>query len=225
MARSDNRRAKVGMLQLQHSPRQRLDGRSRGLLHEQVTLFAMLKGIKHKVYGIAERHHKTGHIGIRDCQRLSLVDPVAEQRNNRAAGGHDVAVPSQTQNRIPRQHLPRAGNHILLHDSLRHAHSVDGIGRLVRGQEDGLLHMVGYTGGNHIVGTGYIGFDRFHRIELAGGHLLQSCGMKYIVHTAERIQNGIVIPHISYVELDFLRVLRIQLLIGMPHIILLLLIP
>ena len=55
--------------------------------------------------------------------------------------------------------------------------------------------------------------------------VLQSCGMKYIVHTAERIQNGIVIPHISYVELDFLRVLRIQLLIGMPHIILLLLIP
>ena len=85
--------------------------------------------------------------------------------------------------------------------------------------------MVGHTGRNHIVGTGHIGFDRFHRIELAGGHLLQSCGMKYIVHTAERIQNGIVIPHITYVELDFLRVLRIQLLIGVPHIILLLLIP
>ena len=49
--------------------------------------------------------------------------------------------------------------------------------------------------------------------------------MKYIVHTAEHIQNGIVIPHISYVKLDFLRVLRIQLLIGVPHIILLLLIP
>ena len=79
MARSDNRRAKVGVLQLQHSLCQRLDGRSRGLLHEQVTLFAMLKGIKHKIYGIAERHHETGHIGIRDRQRFSLVDPLAEQ--------------------------------------------------------------------------------------------------------------------------------------------------
>ena len=49
--------------------------------------------------------------------------------------------------------------------------------------------------------------------------------MKYIVHTAERIQNGIVIPHIAYVEFDLFRILRIQLLIGMPHIILLLLIP
>ena len=33
-----------------------------------------LKGIKHKVYGIAERQHKTGHIGIRDRQGLPLVD-------------------------------------------------------------------------------------------------------------------------------------------------------
>lgn len=82
MPRSDDRRAKVGVLQLQHSLRQRLDGRSRGLLHEQVALFAMLKGIKHKVYGIAERHHKTGHIGIRDRQRFSLVNPVAEQRDD-----------------------------------------------------------------------------------------------------------------------------------------------
>ena len=185
----------------------------------------MLKGIKHKVYGIAEGHHKTGHIGIRDRQRFSLVDPVAEQRNDRATGGHNVAIPRQTQNWIPRQHLSGAGNHILLHDSLRHAHSVDGIGRLVRGQEDGLLHMVCNTGGDHIVRPSHIGFDRLHGIKLAGGHLFQSCGMKYIVHTAERIQNGIVIPHITYVELDFLRVLRIQLLIGVPHIILLLLIP
>ena len=213
------------MLQLQHSLCQRLDGRSRGLLHEQVTLFAMLKGIKHKIYSIAERHHKTGHIGIRDRQRFSLVNPVAEQRNDRAAGGHDIAVPSQTQNRIPRQHLSGTGNHILLHDSLRHAHSVDGISCLVRGQEDSLLHMVCHTGGNHIVGTCHIGFDCLHGIKLTGGYLLQSCGMKYIVHTTERIQNGIVIPHIAYVEFDLFRILRIHLLIGMPHIILLLLIP
>ena len=55
--------------------------------------------------------------------------------------------------------------------------------------------------------------------------VLQSCGMKYIIYAAERIQNGIVIPHIAYVEFDLFRVLRIQLLIGVPHIILLLLIP
>ena len=185
----------------------------------------MLKGIKHKVYGIAERHHKTGHIGIRDRQGLPLVDLVAEQRDDRAAGSHDVAVPRQTQNRISRQHLSGTGNHILLHDSLRHAHSVDGIGRLVRGQEDGLLHMVCNTCGDHIVRTGHVGFDRLHGVKLAGGYLLEGGGMKYIVHTAERIQNGIVIPHIAYVEFDLFRILRIQLLIGMPHIILLLLIP
>ena len=85
--------------------------------------------------------------------------------------------------------------------------------------------MVCNTCGNHIVGPCHIGFDRLHRIKLAGRHLLQSCGMKYIIHTAERIQNGIVIPYITYVELDLFRMLRIQLLIGMPHIILLLLIP
>ena len=85
--------------------------------------------------------------------------------------------------------------------------------------------MVCHTGGNHIVGTGHIGFDCLHGIKFTGRYLLQSCGMKYIVHTAKRIQNGIVIPHIAYVEFDLFRILRIQLLIGMPHIILLLLIP
>ena len=208
------------MLQLQHSLCQRLDGRSRGLLHEQVALFAMLKGIKHKVYGIAERHHKTGHIGIRDRQGLPLVDLVAEQRDDRAAGSHDVAVSGQAQNRISGQHLPGAGDHILLHDGLRHAHSIDGISRLVRRQEDCLLHMVFHTGRDHIVGTGHIGFDRFHGVKLAGGYLLEGGSVEHIIHPAERRGDGTVVPHITYVEFDFLCVLRIQLLIGVAHVVL-----
>ena len=80
MPRSDDRRAKVGVLQLQHSLRQSLDGRSGGLLHKQVSLLAVRKGIKNEVDGITERHHEAGHIGIRDRQGLPLVDLVAEPR-------------------------------------------------------------------------------------------------------------------------------------------------
>ena len=69
--------------------------------------------------------------------------------------------------------------------------------------------MIGHTCGDYIVRAGHIGFDCLHGIKLAGGYLLQGSGMKYIVHATERIQNGIVVPHIAYVEFDFLCVLRI----------------
>ena len=85
--------------------------------------------------------------------------------------------------------------------------------------------MVGHAGGDHVVGADHVGLDCLHGIKLAGWHLLQSGRMEHIIHTAERIQNRVVIPHIAYVEFDFLRVLRIQLLIEMPHIVLLLLVP
>ena len=220
MPRSDDRRAKVGVLQLQHSLRQSLDGRSGGLLHKQVSLLAVRKGIKNEVDGITERHHEAGHIGIRDRQGLPLVDLVAEQRDDRAAGSHDVAVSGQAQNRISGQHLPGAGDHILLHDGLRHAHGIDGISRLVRRQEDCLLHMVFHTGRDHIVRTGHVGFDRFHGVKLAGGYLLEGGSVEHIIHPAERRGDGTVVPHITYVEFDFLCVLRIQLLIGVAHVVL-----
>ena len=82
MARADGRHTEVGALQLQHGLRQRLDGRGRSLLHEQVALFAVRKGIEDEIDRVAERHHEAGHIGICDSQRLALADLIAEQRND-----------------------------------------------------------------------------------------------------------------------------------------------
>ena len=75
----------------------------------------MLEGIKHKVYRIAERHHEAGHIGICDCQRLSLVNPVTEQRNDRATGGHDISVSGQAQD-----NKCQKDSSLFLHQSLKY---------------------------------------------------------------------------------------------------------
>ena len=80
--------------------------------------------------------------------------------------------------------------------------------------------MVFHTGRDHIVGTGHIGFDRFHGVKLAGGYLLEGGSVEHIIHPAERRGDGTVVPHITYVEFDFLCVLRIQLLIGVAHVVL-----
>ena len=82
VARADGLHAELGLLQLKNSLCQRLDGRGGRLLHEQVALLAVLEGVKDKIDGVAERHHEASHIGIRDGQRFSLVDLVAEQRND-----------------------------------------------------------------------------------------------------------------------------------------------
>ena len=82
VARADGLHAEVGLLQLKNSLRQCFNGRGGRLLHEQVALLAVLEGVKDKIDGVAERHHEASHIGIRDGERLALVDLVAEQRND-----------------------------------------------------------------------------------------------------------------------------------------------
>ena len=42
----------------------------------------MLEGIENEIDRFAERHHEASHIGIRDGERLALIDLVAEQRND-----------------------------------------------------------------------------------------------------------------------------------------------
>ena len=225
VARADGLHAEVGPLQLQHCMRQCLNGRGRGLLYKQVALLTVLEGVENKVYRVAERHHEAGHVGVRDGERLALVDLVAEQGNDRAAGGHDVSVTRQAQHGVVRQHLFRPGDDVLFHQCFGHAHGVDGVGGLVGGEKDRLLDPVFHTSVDDIVGADDIGLDGLHGKEFAGGHLLEGGGVEHIVHPAERRGDGAVVPHVADVEFDLLRAGGAGQLVGMTHVVLLLLVP
>lgn len=123
------------------------------------------------------------------------------------------------------QHLPGAGDHVLLHQRLGHAHGVDGVRRLIRGEEYRLLHPVGDAGGDDVVRPQDVGFHRLHGVKLAGGYLLQRRGVEHVVYPAKGADDGGVVPHVPDVEPELLRICRKRLLIGMTHIVLLLLVP
>jgi len=224
VARADGLHAEVGLLQLQNSLRQCFNGRGGRLLHEQVALLTMLEGIENEIDRVAERHHEASHVRIRNGERLALVDLVAEQRNDRAAGGHDITIARQAKHGIVCQHLLRPGDDVLFHHSFGHAHGVDGIGGLVGGEKDRLFHAVFHTGVDDVVGADDIGLDGLHREELAGGHLLEGGGVEHIVHAPEGWGDGAVVPHIADVEFDFLRAGGTGQLIGVAHVVLLFLV-
>ena len=125
-----------------------------------------------------------------------------EQRNHGAARGHDIAIAGGAQHGVALALHARLGYHQLLHHGLGKPHGVDGVHRLVGAQHDDALDVLGDGRIHDILGTEHIGLDRFHRIELAGRDLLQSGGVKDIIHALHRIMDAVVIPYIANVELE-----------------------
>ncbi len=68
------------------------DGGCRGLLNEEVAGIRVLKCELDKVDSLVEVHKEACHVGISHRQRLALADAVDKQRDDGAAGAHDVAV-------------------------------------------------------------------------------------------------------------------------------------
>ena len=54
----------------------------------------------------------------------------------------------------------------------------------------------------HILGAEHIGAHRLHRVELAGGHLLQRRGVEDVVDAAHRVADAVVVAHVADVELE-----------------------
>ena len=68
------------------------DGRCGRLLDEQIARVCVLEGEFDQIDGLVEIHEETGHVGIGDREGLALANSVDEQRNNRPARTHHVAV-------------------------------------------------------------------------------------------------------------------------------------
>ena len=199
-----------------------LDGAGRGFFDEEIAVFAMLEGEEHQIHRFFQRHDEPGHVGLGDGDGVAGFDLVDPQRDNGATAAHDVAVAGAADFRLAGH--PGLGNGHLFFNSLGHAHGVDGIGGLVRGQTDNRLYPGLNGGGEHIVGADDIGPHGLHGEELAGGHLLQSGGVEDIIHPSHGSPNRLQIPDIANVKLDFVRHFRHPGLVLVAHIVLLLLV-
>ena len=201
------------------------DGGGVRLLDEQVAGVGVLKGELYQVHGLVQVHEEPGHVGVGDGDRLASLDLVDEQRDHAAPAAHDVAVPGAAYNGAsPFCGHPGVGVDDPLHHGLGHAHGVDGVGSLVRGQAHHPLDASVNGGVEHVVRTDDVGAHGLHGEELTGGHLLQGSGVENVVHSRHSVPHRLGIAHVAYVELDFLGGLRVLSLEHMAHVILLFLV-
>ena len=126
----------------------------------------MGEGIYDQVDGIVERHHETGHIRVGDSDGLALNHLLYPERNDRTAAGHHIAI-ARAANGGPGivAELTPLGIGHLFHQSLTHAHCIDGIGSLVGRKYYHIAHAMLDSGFQHIIRTENIGTNSLYREE------------------------------------------------------------
>ena len=200
----------------------RLDGTSRSLFNEQITVFTVLKGKQNQIHRLFQRHNEAGHIGLGHSNGVASLDLIDPQRDNRTARTHNIAITGAADLGVAR-HTGFCNGNLLLH-GLGHTHCIDGICSLVGRQADDTLDALLNGSSKYIISTDNIGAHGFHGEELAGGHLLQGSSMEDVVHTVHSTTHRLQVAHIADVKLDLICYLGHLCLILMTHIILLFLI-
>lgn len=208
----------IGLKDTLERVRQRLDGGRGRLLHEEVARFAMLEGVEHQIHCICDAHHKAGHRGIGHGERLTGLDLLDKEGDDRAARGHDVAVARGADGAAALHRNPRLRHGQFLHHRFGNPHRVDGIRGLIRTQHDEAFDARRDCRVHHILRAYRIGEQRLHGIELARGHLLERRRVEDEIHARHGIQQARGPAHVPDGELDFGVVVR------QPHIVLLLLV-
>ncbi len=222
VARADDIRSGIAEQPL-HGLRQIADGGGIRLLDEQVAGVGMLKGEQHQLHRLIQGHQEAGHMGVRDGDGMPGPDLVDEQRDHAAPAAHHVAIARAADDGMAALRGDAGiGIDDMLHHGLGDAHGVDGIGRLIRGQADHALDMIGNRGVEHIVRADDVRLHGLHREELAGGNLLERCRMEDVVHAGHGVRDGLRVADIADVEFDLVRGFRVLRLELVAHIVLLL---
>ena len=199
-----------------------LDGASRGFLHQDVAILAMLEGKEYQIHSLLQAHNEAGHLGLGEGDGVAMADLVNPQGDDTATAAHHIAIAGAAD--LSAATVAALGHGNLLLNSLGDAHGIDGIGGFVCGEADDALDT-GIDGGiEGVVGTNDIGLDGFHREELARGHLLEGSSMEDIVHTLHSVFQRALVAHITNVELDLTGHFGHTGLILVAHVVLLLLV-
>ena len=214
VARSDDLDPVVGLAEdLQQRVR---DGPQRGrrrLLDEDVAGVAVVERERDQLNRLLERHHEARHGRIGDRDRLAAADLLGEQRDDRAARGHHVAVARAADHGSRRIDVARLGDHDLLHHGLGDAHGVDRIDRLIGAQAHDAAHAVHDGGLEHVLRPVDVGLDRFHRVEFARGHLLERRRMKDVVDPARGVEHAGVVAHVADVVFELVAAIELALVV------------
>ena len=144
----------------------------------------VLKRIDYQIHGIVQRHHETGHVGVRYRNGPAVLYLLHPQGNYRTAACHHIAVTGTADgctSFLTQRTALGYGN--LLHHGLADTHGIDGIGGLVGRKHHHILYTMRYGGFQYIVRTDHIGLHSLQRKELATGNLLQGGGGEYIIHS------------------------------------------
>ena len=208
-----------------HRLRQHADGGGVRLLDKEIAGVGVLKGKLDEIDRFIEIHQKAGHLGIGDGNGVASLDLVDEQRDDRAATAHDVAIAGTADDGTAAlcRYAGVSGDDVF-HQSLGNAHRVDRVRRLVGRQADDALDAAVDRRVEHVVRALYVGADGFHREELAGRHLLQSRRMEHIVDAPHGVLDGLGVADVADVELHFIGIIGKTRLQIVAHIVLLLLI-
>lgn len=189
------------------------------LLHKQVAIAPMLKGIHHQVHRVVEGHHEAGHVGVGDGNLLATHYLVLPEGDYRSARCHHIAVAGAADGGFGIvAEFATFGDCHLLHQRLRDTHGVDGVCRLVGGEDNDVFDTMFDGGQQYIVGTYHIGAGRLHGEELTTGNLLEGSRRKYIVDTAHGDVHRFLVADVAN------KVLHFFALKFMAHIVLFLLI-
>ena len=192
---------------------------SRGLLHEQVAVVAVLEGVYHEVHRVVKGHHEARHVRICYRYRLALHHLLHPQRYHAAAAGHHVAVARAADGRgRALAKLAPLGYRHLLHQGFGDAHRVDGVCCLIGGEHDYILDTMFYGREKHVLGALDVGARGLHREELARGHLFEGCRREHVVHAAHGDVHRLLVAHVADIELD------LGVLQPVTHVVLLLLV-
>ena len=139
-----------------------------------------------------------GSVTVSGLPSLELAD---EQRDDRAARVHDVAVAGDRDRR--RRVGVVAGERLgrLLHERLGHAHGVDGVDGLVGAEADDRADAGAVRGLDDVVAADDVGLHGLVGEELARRHLLERRGVEDEVGADDGVCDAVVVTDVADEEL------------------------
>lgn len=158
--------------------------------HKDLTALAHRTGLQHQTASLRNQHEVTDDIRVRHRDRLALLNLLLEDRNHRTVAAQHITE--------TRRDKLRAALHLTFHnrlvqalavnltDTLRAAHHIRGVHRLVRRNHHKLLRAILHRQVRNHPRTVDIVLHRNRRIILHHRHMLIRCRMEHIVRTVLR---------------------------------------